>query len=54
MIFNIWNFSPASFVSSYLMILILFTVLVLELTLSKHPGCRSNQDNWPNLQYNGG
>ena len=37
MIFINWSFSSASFVSSYLIILHLFTILVLELTLSKHP-----------------
>ena len=54
MIFIIWNFFPASFVSSYLIILNLFTILVLESALSKHPECPSNLENWPNLQYNGG
>ena len=54
MIFIIWNSFPASFVSSYLIIFFLFPILVLKLTLTKHPDCPSNLENWPNLQYNGG
>ena len=40
--------------SSYLIILNLLTILVLESTLSKHPNCPSNLENWPNIHYNGG
>ena len=45
MIFIIWIFFPASFVSSYLIILNLFTILLLESALSKHPDCPSNLEN---------
>ena len=45
------QFFPASFVSSYLIFLILFTILVLEIILLKHPDCSSTLENWPNLQY---
>ena len=40
------EFLPASFVSSYLQL--------DESRLSKHPGCPSNLENWPILQYNDG
>ena len=53
MIFLIWNFFPASFVSSYLIIINLHTVLILESTLSKRPDCASNLETWSKLQYNG-
>ena len=48
------KFNPVSFVSSYLIILNLFKILILESALSKHPDCPINLENWPKLQYNDG